>query len=102
MAFEAKDYPIYGVMFHPETANHHIVGKGDLMLAGKVNNEVNDEIAFRFSEFIHKKASESLDTNYFEDPEFGYRMEMLNTNLGLTFKPDNWLLSYGLDHEILQ
>ena len=53
MAYEAKDYPIFGVMFHPETANRHVVGLGRDMLAGKVNNEVTDEINFRFSEFFH-------------------------------------------------
>ena len=53
MAYEAKDYPIFGMMFHPETANRHVVGLGRDMLTGKVNNEVTDEINFRFSEFFH-------------------------------------------------
>ena len=53
MAYEAKNYPIFGTMFHPETANRHVVGLGRDVLAGKVNNEVTDEINFRFSEFFH-------------------------------------------------
>ena len=54
MAFEAKEYPIFGVMFHPETANRHVVGLGNRALEGKVNNEVTDEINFRFSEFLRR------------------------------------------------
>ena len=49
MAMEAKEYPIYAVMFHPETANRHVTGNGTYLLAGKVNNAVTDEINFRFS-----------------------------------------------------
>ena len=54
MAYEAKEYPIFGIMFHPETANRHVTGNGRSMLEGKVNNEVTDEINFRFSQFIHR------------------------------------------------
>ena len=49
MAMEAKEYPFYSVMWHPETANRHVTGNGSLLLEGKVNNEATDEIDFRFS-----------------------------------------------------
>ena len=98
MAFEAKEYPLFGIMFHPETANRHVVGLGGTLLEGKVNNEVTDEINFRFSEFIHGQASLNLDSHSFADPGFGYRMEVLNSYAGFTFSPDNYLLSYGLDN----
>ena len=49
MAMEAKQYPFYAVMFHPETANRHVTGNGTVLLEGKVNNAVTDEINFRFS-----------------------------------------------------
>ena len=28
MSVEAKNYPIFGTMFHPETANRHVTGLG--------------------------------------------------------------------------
>ena len=53
MAIEARDYPFFGTMFHPETANRHVTGMGRDLLEGKVNDEVTDEINYRFSELIH-------------------------------------------------
>ena len=42
MAVEGKDYPVSGVMFHPETQNRHIVGEADSSVIGKVNNDLTD------------------------------------------------------------
>lgn len=49
VAVEAKDYPVSGVMFHPETQNRHIVGQCDSSMFGKVNNLTTDAINFYFS-----------------------------------------------------
>ena len=49
VAVEAKDYPVSGVMFHPETQNRHIVGEVDSSVRGKVNDEVTDAINYYFS-----------------------------------------------------
>lgn len=89
VAVEAKNYPVTGVMFHPETQNRHVLftGKeGEKVggIAGKVNNEVTDEVNFYFSEHVRQQAVKTLDTHRFEDPEFGMRMEWLNSYTGLT------------------
>lgn len=49
VAVEAKDYPVSGVMFHPETQNRHIVGEIDSSMKGKVNDQVTDAINYYFS-----------------------------------------------------
>ena len=38
VAVESKDYPIAGVMFHPETQNMRVFGEDQRALNGKVNN----------------------------------------------------------------
>ena len=89
VAVEGKHYPVTGVMFHPETQNRHVVftGKeGEKVggVAGKVNNEVTDEVNFYFSEHVRQQAVKTLDTHKFADPEFGMRMEWLNSSTGYT------------------
>ena len=96
VAVEGKKYPVTGVMFHPETQNRHIVGTPDSSVIGKVNNETTDAINFFFSEHIRRQAVKTLDTHKFEDPEFGMRMEWLNTNLGFTLGGETSnLVSFG-------
>ena len=67
------------------------------MIRGKVNDEVTDEINFRFSELFFQQASKNLETHRFKDPDFGAKMEVLNTYVGYTFYPNNYVLSYGLN-----
>ena len=55
VAVEAKDYPVTGLMFHPETQQRHTVNTirmSDGALNGKVNNETTDAINFYFSEHV--------------------------------------------------
>ena len=89
VAVEGKHYPVTGVMFHPETQNRHVVftGKeGEKVggIAGKVNNELTDEVNFYFSEHMRRQAAKTMDTHKFEDPEFGMRMEFMNSYTGHT------------------
>jgi len=89
VAVEAKHYPVTGVMFHPETQNRHVVftGKeGEKVggIGGKVNNAVTDEINYYFSEHVRQQGVKTLDTHKFADPDFGMRMEWLNSYTGLT------------------
>ena len=96
VAVEGKRYPVSGVMFHPETANRHVVGKRDGSLAGKVNDEVTDAINFYFSEHVRRQAAKTMDTHKFADPEFGERMEWLNANMGFTgANAASFLVSFG-------
>ncbi len=84
VAIEGKHYPVTGVMFHPETQNRHIIGEPDFSINGKINNKVTDAINFYFSEHIRRKASKTLNSHKFQDPDFGMRMEWLNTQIGFT------------------
>ena len=96
MAVEAKDYPVSGVMFHPETQNRHIVGVADNSVIGKVNDEYTDAINYYFSSYLNSIASKTLKTHKFEDADFGIRMEWLNTNIGFTHGGSSSnLVSYG-------
>ena len=101
VAVEGKHYPVTGVMFHPETQNRHVVftGKeGEKVggIAGKVNNELTDQVNFYFSEHVRQQAVKTLDTHKFDDPEFGMRMEWLNSNLGFTLGGETSnLVSFG-------
>lgn len=52
MAVEARNYPIAGVMFHPETQNIRIFGGGTKATNGKVNNMDTSDINYWFSEFL--------------------------------------------------
>ena len=68
----------------------------DSSIRGKVNNEVTDAINFYFSEHVRRSALKTMDSHWFEKPDFGYRMEWLNTSIGLTRGGQNSLLvSYG-------
>lgn len=73
VAIEAKDYPIAGVMFHPETQTIRTMGGDNSALRGKINNEVTDSINFHFSEYLMKRAKMNLSTHYFKDAETAYR-----------------------------
>ena len=93
VAVEGKHYPVTGIMYHPETQNRHVVAVPDEtgriwgpdeLLKGKVNNSVTDEINYYFSEHVRQMGLRSMDTHKFEDPEFGERMEWLNSNIGFT------------------
>lgn len=89
VAVEGKHYPVTGVMFHPETQNRHVVftgreGQTVGGIAGKVNNELTDEVNFYFSEHVRRQAVKNLDTHKFDDPDFGMRMEWLNSGTGYT------------------
>ena len=99
VAVEGKHYPVTGVMFHPETQPRHSVsktGEPDGSIIGKVNNEVTDEINYLFSEHVRKQAEKTLDTHKFEDPEFGKRMEWLNSEIGFTRGgPESYLVAFG-------
>jgi len=96
VAVEGKRYPVSGVMFHPETQLRHIIGKRDGSLLGKVNDEVTDAINFYFSEHVRIQAAKTMDTHKFADPEFGERMEWLNTNMGFTRAgAASYLVSFG-------
>jgi hypothetical protein len=67
VAIEANDYPIAGVMFHPETQNMRVFGDDVRALEGKVNNKTTDAINFHFSNYLHNAAKKSLDSHRFED-----------------------------------
>lgn len=96
MAVEAKNYPVTGIMFHPETQPRHIVGVADGTLKGKVNNEVTDAINFYFSEHVRHQAAKTMDTHKFADPSFGERMEWLNSDIGFTKGgKDSLLVAFG-------
>lgn len=94
VAVEGKHYPVTGVMYHPETQQRHIVtleddqgvdvAGTDGSIKGKVNNSDTDKINYYFSEHIRREAAKTMDTHNFVDPEFGMRMEWLNTNTGFT------------------
>ena len=102
VAVEGKHYPVTGVMFHPETQNRHVLFTGQEGakvggIAGKVNNEVTDQVNFYFSEHVRRQAAKTLDTHKFADPEFGMRMEWLNSYTGLTRAgSDTYTVSYGV------
>ncbi len=97
MAVEAKHYPIYGTMHHPETQNMRAWGNTDRALNGKVNNEVTDAINYYFSNFLHQEAKKSLETHRFEDAEFGKRMEFKNCAMGFTrMYGSAFVLTYGI------
>lgn len=97
IAVEGKEYPIFGVMHHPETQNIRIFGdmSNDKALAGKVNNETTDALNFYFSLFLHEEAKKNLDTHKFSDPEFGKRMSFKNVPVGFTTMYGSSMLSYG-------
>lgn len=44
MAVEAKNYPIFGVMNHPETQNLRAFGNTTKLAKGRVNTETTDAI----------------------------------------------------------
>ena len=97
MAVEGKKYPVTALMFHPETQNRHIVGdRVDGSILGKVNSETTDEIHYRVSQHILAQGLKTLETHKFADPEFGKRMEWLNSNIGLTHSGlTSYLPTYG-------
>ena len=95
IAVEAKNYPIYGMMSHPETQNIRKFGGDNKALEGKVNNEVTDAINYYFSHLLTREASKNLNTNYFEDKEQGKRMTFKNAPLGFTMMYTSWMLTYG-------
>lgn len=98
MAVQGKEYPIFGVMHHPETQNIRIFGdteKNAGALAGKVNNEATDALNFYFSLFLNLEARKNLDTHKFEDKEFGKRMSFKNAPLGFSEMSGSKLLTYG-------
>lgn len=98
VAVEAKDYPIAGVMFHPETQNIRVFPGGDnSALRGKVNTDTTDKLNFYFSDYLRRQAAKSLRSHKFEDPEFGKRMLFLNTPVGLTKMYSSLVLTYGLN-----
>lgn len=98
MAVEAKHYPVYGTMHHPETQNMRAWGENtSLAINGKVNDEVTDALNFYFSHFLHEEAKLSLTTHKFKDPEFGKRMEFKNAPMGFTsIYKGSKLLTYGI------
>lgn len=96
---EAKDYPISGVLFHPETQQMKMTGMGRGNLTGKVNNELTDEINYYFSQALKHAALDNLRFGHkFANKEFGLRMEWLNTAVGYTnYGDDAKVVSYGLN-----
>jgi hypothetical protein len=55
VAVESPNYPVTGVMYHPETQNRHIIGPLDSGgLKGKVNDATTDAINFYFSKHLHE------------------------------------------------
>jgi len=52
MAVEAKDYPIAGVMFHPETQTISVHSEDKQALKGKVNTADTDAIMYYFSDYV--------------------------------------------------
>lgn len=99
LAIESKDYPISGVMFHPETQNRHIVAAEiNDSIDGKVNSEKTEKINFHFSKYVHERAKANLDQGHkFSDKDYGLRMEWMNTNTGLTGNPVPHLISFGFN-----
>ena len=96
MAVEAFDYPIAGVMHHPETQNIRVFGEEKKALEGKVNTHVTDNINFYFSQYLHNQALQNLSTHKFEDSEYGKRLLFLNAPVGMTKMYNSNLLTYGL------
>ena len=96
IAIEGKNYPVSGVMVHPETQNRRIVGAPDSSVRGKVNNDQTDAINFYFSRYVRREAEKTLETHRFEDPYFGMRMEWLNSKIGYTLGGETSnLVSFG-------
>lgn len=95
IAVEAKNYPIYGMMSHPETQNIRKFGGDNKALEGKVNNEVTDAINFYFSNLLMTEAAKNIDTNFFSDKAQGKRMTFKNAPLGFTLMYSSWMLTYG-------
>jgi len=57
---------------------------------------MTDQINYYFSEHIKNTAMKNMDTHRFEDPEFGSRMEWLNSNVGFTLGGETSnLVSFG-------
>ncbi len=54
IATEAKNYPISGIMFHPETQGLRVFGDDKRELNGRVNTSTTDAINFYFSNYIHE------------------------------------------------
>lgn len=86
-------------MFHPETQNRKgvfIDGVPDGSIKGKVSNGTTDAINYYFSLHVKEQGMKTIDSHRFEDPDFGKRMEWLNTNLGFTRGgKTSFLPSYG-------
>ena len=60
------------------------IATDDGAVRGKRNDEVTDKINYYFSEHIRQQGLKTMDTHKFADPEFGFRMEFLNTFTGYT------------------
>jgi anthranilate/para-aminobenzoate synthase component II len=61
-AVESRNYPISGVMFHPETQTISVIGTDRAALAGKVNNADTDAIMLNFSRFVKREAMKGMNT----------------------------------------
>jgi hypothetical protein len=96
MAAEARHYPIYVLMNHPETQNMRVFSPNKAALTGKVNSPVTDAINFYFSNLMMREASKNLETHSFVNREFGKRMSWLNAPVGFTIMSGGNVLTYGL------
>lgn len=65
MAVEAKNYPIFGTMNHPETQNLRAFGDLSYVLPGRVNTESTDAINFYFSQLMFDESIKNLATHKF-------------------------------------
>jgi len=102
IAVESRSYPVTGTMVHPETQNRIIIGLPDspldASLSGKQNTETTDQINYYFSEHLRRQGLKNLATHRFKDPEFGVRMEFMNSSIGFTkFGQASSLVSYGFN-----
>ena len=58
---EAYNYPIAGILLHPETQTMSVHGADKKALNGKVNNADTDAIMYYFSKYINQQAKINLD-----------------------------------------
>lgn len=95
---EARNYPIAGVMFHPETQTVVAHGRDKRALEGKVNNGETDAIMYNFSELLHREALKNLQNGFhkFADVEQAMEHLYLSQEVGLSGMYTSSVLTYGL------
>lgn len=99
VAIEAHDYPIAGVMFHPETQTIEVHSVDKKALNGKVNNNVTDQINFYFSKFVKDQTRPSLEegSHRFPDPETALKSLYISAGIDLHLMYTSQVLTYGVN-----